>query len=70
MAVLAPQMALVTALVSFGSLLGYHAYLKMRYLFPMRYGAAALALAMVVIVFYMASTLYGGEGEDTAEAPE
>ncbi len=69
-AVLAPQMALVTALVSFGSLLGYHAYLKMRYLFPMRYGACALALAMVVIVFYMASTLYGGEGEDTAEAPE
>lgn len=70
LAALVPQMALVTALVSFGSLLGYHAYLKMRYLLPMRYGACALALAMVVIVFYLASTLYGGEGEGTAEAPE
>ena len=69
-AVLAPQMALVTALVSFGSLLGYHAYLKMRYLLPMRCGACALALALVVIVFYLAFTLYGEEGEDTVEVPE
>lgn len=63
-AVVAPQTALVTALVSFGSLLGYHAYLKMRFLFPMRYGACAMALALVVIVFYLASTLYEGEGSD------
>ena len=58
-----PQMALIPALVSFGSLLGYYAYLNMRYLLPMRYGAAALALAMLVSVFFLASTLYAGEGD-------
>ncbi len=72
LAALAPQMALIPALVSFGSLLGYYAYLNMRYLLPMRYGACALALAMLVTVFCLASTLYAGEGEgeDTGEAPE
>ena len=72
LAALAPQMALIPALVSFGSLLGYYAYLNMRYLLPMRYGACALALAMLVTVFCLASTLYAGEGEgeDTGAAPE
>jgi ABC-type antimicrobial peptide transport system permease subunit len=41
-------------LVQFASLLGYHAYLKMRYLLLMNYGAAALfaafALALVCLV--------------------
>ncbi len=63
LAALVPQMALIPALVSFGSLLGYYAYLNMRYLLPMRYGAAALALAMLVSVFFLASTLYAGEGD-------
>lgn len=66
MAVLTPRLALVPALVSFASLLGYYAYLNMRYLLPMRYGTAALALAMLVTVFCLASTLYGGtEDNDT-----
>lgn len=62
-----PYLALVPALVSFGSLLGYYAYLNMRYLLPMRCGAAAMALAALVTVFCLASTLYGGTeavGED------
>ena len=63
LAVLIPRLALVPALVSFGSLLGYYAYLNMRYLLPMSYGAVALALAMFATVFCLASTLYGGEDQ-------
>ena len=40
----------VPVLVSFASLLGYHAYLKMRYLLPMRYGAAALVIVLLTLV--------------------
>lgn len=40
----------VPVLVSFGSLLGYHAYLKGRFLLPMRYGAAALSLALLILL--------------------
>ena len=40
----------VPVLVSFASLLGYHAYLKMRYLLPMRYGAAALLIVLLTLV--------------------
>lgn len=70
LAVLVPCMTLVPVLVSFGSLLGYYAYLNMRYLLPMRYGAAALAMAMLVTVFCLASTLYEDAGEEAEEAPE
>lgn len=70
LAVLVPYLTAVPVLVSFGSLLGYHAYLKMRYLLPMRYGAAAMALAMLVTVFYLASTLYEDTGEAVEGAPE
>ena len=40
----------VPVLVSFASLLGYHAYLKMRYLLPMRYGAAALLIVLLTLI--------------------
>ena len=43
-----PVFSLTALLVQFASLLGYHAYLKMRYLLPMRYGAAALILALAL----------------------
>ncbi len=48
-----PVLAPAPLLCQFASLLGYHAYLKMRYLLPMRYGAAALivALALGLIAF-------------------
>jgi len=58
LAALMPCLSFVPLLVSFGSLLGYYAYLNMRYLLPMRFGAAAMATAMVVTVFCLASTLY------------
>ncbi len=40
----------VPVLVSFASLLGYHAYLRMRYLLPMRYGAVALLIVLLTLV--------------------
>ena len=46
-----PKLLPLPFLVSFASLLGYHAYLKQRYLLPMSYGAAALLLAMVLTIF-------------------
>lgn len=44
-------------LTQFASLLGYHAYLKMRFLLPMRYGAAALIVALALAAVYFASAL-------------
>ena len=42
-------------LVQFGSLLGYHAYLKMRFLLPMRYGAWAMLTAPGIALLYFLS---------------
>jgi len=44
-------------LCSYASLLGYHAYLKMRYLHPMRYGSWALILGAAMVCAYMAASL-------------
>ncbi len=43
-----PLFSPAALLTQFASLLGYHAYLKMRYLLPMRYGAAALILTLAL----------------------
>ena len=53
LALAAPRMSLAAALVSFGSLLGYHAYLKKRFLLPMRWGAAAMGLALILVIVYV-----------------
>lgn len=53
LAVIAPKLSPTPVLVSFGSLLGYHAYLKMRFLLPMRYGAAAMGLALLLTLVYI-----------------
>ncbi len=45
------------ALCQFASLLGYHAYLKMRYLLSMRYGAAALIVTLMIAGLYFLSAL-------------
>jgi len=45
-----PKRSYVPVLVSFASLLGYHAYLKMRYLLPMSYGAVALLFVLLVLL--------------------
>lgn len=57
LAFLSPALLPLPFLCSFASLLGYHAYLRMRYLLPMRYGAVALCLAAALIVFYMGREL-------------
>ena len=52
LAVVVPKLFPVAAGVSFGSLLGYHAYLKTRYLMPMRYGAMAMLLCLLLVLGY------------------
>ena len=47
-------------LVQFASLLGYHAYLKMRYLLLMNYGAAALIVAFALVLICLLSALREG----------
>ncbi|MGM9614531.1 MAG: glycosyltransferase 87 family protein [Oscillospiraceae bacterium] len=57
LAVIAPRMSLTPLLVSFGSFLGYYAYLRMRYLMPMRRGALAMLLALILIAGFTAFSL-------------
>ena len=45
------------ALCQFASLLGYHAYLKMRFLLPMRYGAAALVFTLLIAGLFFSAEL-------------
>ena len=47
-------------LVQFASLLGYHAYLKMRYLLLMNHGAAALIVAFAITLISLLSALREG----------
>lgn len=47
-------------LVQFASLLGYHAYLKMRYLLLMNHGAAALIVAFAIALICLLSALREG----------
>ena len=54
LAVTAPAMSIPAVLVSFGSFLGYHAYLKMRFLVPMRWGGLSMLLALVLLLGHMA----------------
>ena len=53
----APVFAPVALLVQFASLLGYHAYLKRRYLLLMNNGAAALILALALVLIYLLVSL-------------
>ena len=45
-----PALGYCPILVSFASLLGYHAYLKMQFLLPMSWGAAAMLLVIVSLL--------------------
>jgi Gpi18-like mannosyltransferase len=56
-AVSAPEYFMMPLLCEFASLLGYHAYLKARYLLPMRYGAAALAIVIAVLFIFIGSNI-------------
>ena len=52
-----PQLTLPAVLCEFASLLGYHAYLRMRYLLPMADGALALIAALVILAAVLALEL-------------
>ena len=56
-AVLCPWESLIPVLVSFGSLLGYHAYLRLQYLMPMRWGGFAMLFALLLSIVHTASCL-------------
>ncbi|MGI5935811.1 MAG: glycosyltransferase 87 family protein [Oscillospiraceae bacterium] len=56
-AVTAPRYFPLPLLASFASLLGYHAYLKMRFLMPMSYGATALILVIALVILHIFSAL-------------
>ena len=53
----APTYAAVALLVQFASLLGYHAYLKMRYLLLMDRGALALVFALILTAVYFGKNI-------------
>ena len=57
-AVAAPAYFFLPLLCEFASLLGYHAYLKMRYLLLMHWGAAALAFVLIVTLVFTAAQLH------------
>ncbi len=65
LAVAFPPLVHVPLCVSFASLLGYHAYLRMRYLLPMRYGAYALLLVVLTLCFYLPVTRTGSKNYKT-----
>ena len=52
-----PSYAPVPLLIQFASLLGYHAYLKMRFFLPMWYGAYALIAALLLLTVGFALSL-------------
>ena len=50
LAVIIPRCYLLPILVSFASLLGYHAYLKMFYILPMNMGSCALIIVISILI--------------------
>ncbi|NLO46839.1 MAG: conjugal transfer protein TraL [Clostridiales bacterium] len=57
LAVIHPVYAPLPFFGSFASLLGYHAYLKMRYFLPMRYGFLALAIVFAALFIFFIKSL-------------
>ncbi|MBR2581757.1 MAG: DUF2029 domain-containing protein [Oscillospiraceae bacterium] len=58
------------ALCQFASLLGYHAYLKMRFLLPMRYGAAALIFTLMIAGLFFLTALESVKSANAAGEAE
>ena len=56
-----PLFAPVALLTQFASLLGYHAYLKLRYLLLMNYGATALIVAWILSLAFLVFSLREAE---------
>lgn len=58
-----PMFAAAALLKQFASLLGYHAYLKMRYLLPMSRGAWAVLLVMILALLSLCIQLFPRKNE-------
>ena len=54
----APEYMALPVLAQFASLLGYHAYLRGYYFLPMSYGAVALAIALLMALFFTLLQLF------------
>jgi hypothetical protein len=65
-----PKLAVVVPLTSFASLLGYHAYLKMRYLLQMKWGFFALFIALLLLSVYFAVRIARKIGDKIQAADE
>lgn len=59
-----PMFAAAALLMQFASLLGYHAYLKMRYLMPMSRGAWAVLLVMILALCSLCIRLFPRKNEN------
>ena len=64
LAVIVPLLIPVPCLVSYGSFLGYYAYLTMHFLRPMRHGAIAMLVALLAIFGY---TVFSLDGQKTID---
>ena len=58
LAVVSPEFFALPLLTSFASLLGYYAYLKLRYLMPMKYGSVALLICLTLVISYTVLSLF------------
>ena len=67
LAVIEPRLSPAAVLVTCGSLLGYHAYLKMRYLIPMRWGSIFMLVALVIVFAYAVFQIHGKKQLTSAE---
>ena len=66
-ALVLPHMFPAAILCSFASLLGYHAYLKMQYLLPMKFGSLALIIAALLVIVDVLGQLHGTRGKRSAK---
>ena len=66
-ACLLPRAAYLVPLTQFASLLGYHAYFYMRYLYPMRYGFCCLLITLLVAAWHCFTPLF--QPHDPKELP-
>ena len=65
-----PVSSVCSAAVEFASLLGYHAYLKLRYLLVMKYGTLFNGLSLVILSVLFICELIHTDLQDSTEIPE
>lgn len=68
-AVVLPRHFLLPVLAQFASLLGYHAYLRQRYLLPMSWGTIAFLAVICFLLGYLSCNLYPRRRKNRLEKP-